>query len=171
MRSAEWYRAREERKGKWVARLNYLTDRIHAVAWVLATIFVVYYSNFFFNIWQNPKVNTLFFSIALITFGIFASIAIYVSFAMKNIDDVEVTAPRIIPVATMIGFICFNTSLIALWPVWGWYTPLMLFTMLMGYLMAGSFLPKGNIGSVAFLLLMAGSAMSSRYIPHEGLLH
>ena len=28
----EWLKAREARKKKWVARLNYLSDRIHAIA-------------------------------------------------------------------------------------------------------------------------------------------
>ena len=171
MRSEEWYRARETRKKKWVARLNYLTDRFHAVAWVLATIFVIYYSNFFLVIWESKLVNSLFFSISLICFGIFFSMTIYATFVLPSFEDVEVTAPKLIPVASSTGFICFLSCLIAFWPVWGWYTPLMLCTMLMGYLMAGSFMPKGNFGSAAFLILIVGSGFSSHYIPHQGLLH
>ena len=171
MKSEEWYKAREARKRKWVSRLNYMTDRIHAIGWILATIFVIYYSNFFLVIWENEKVNSIFFSIALIAFGIFSSMTIYASFVIKNIDDIEVTTPRLIPVASTVGFLCFLSSVIAFWPVWGWYTPAMLLTMLMGYLMAGSFMPKGQLGSVAFLVLFVGSGFSSYYIPHQGLLH
>ncbi|OMJ95639.1 hypothetical protein SteCoe_884 [Stentor coeruleus] len=171
MKSAEWYKAREARKKKWVARLNYLSDRVQAVLWVLGAIFVIYYSNFFHVMWESEKINSLFFGISLVTFGIFTSMTIYASFALPNFEDIEVVAPRLIPVASMFGFICFMSSLIAFWPVWGWYTPLMLITMLMGYLMAGSFLPKSTFGSVLFLVMFIGSALSSRYIPHEGLLH
>lgn len=171
MKSEQWYQAREARKRKWVARLNYLTDRLHAIAWVLATIFIVYYSNFYLVIWESQKVNSLFFAIGLICFGVFTSMTIYATFVLPSFEDVEVTAPRLIPVASTVGFICFMSSLIAFWPVWGWYTPLMLSAMLMGYLMAGSFMPKGHIGSVAFLALFVGSGLSSHFIPHQGLLH
>ena len=171
MKSEVWHNARETRKQKWVARLNYLTDRIQSITWILATIFVIYYSNFFLVIWENERVNSLFFSIVLITFGIFASMISYAAFSIKNIDDIEVTTPRLIPVASTAGFLCFISSLVAFWPVWGWYTHLMLITMVMGYLMAGSFIPKGHLGSIIFLILFVGSGFSSRFIPHQGLLH
>jgi hypothetical protein len=171
MNTTESFKAREARKELWVGRLSYLLNRVYALGWVLATMFVVYYSNFFLVIWENEYVNSLFFTIALISFGIFASMTLYAAFVIKNIDDIEITSPRVIPVATLFGFICFNSSMIAFWPVWGWYTPLMLFTMLMGYVMVGSFMPKGNLGSAAFLVLLTGSAFSSNFIPHQGLLH
>ena len=171
MKSAEWYRSREERKKKWVARLNHISDRVHSIAWVLASVFVVYYSNFFHNIWENEKINNLFFAMSLISFGVFSSISVYATFLTPSFDDLEITSPRLIPAATIFGFICFNSTLIAIWPVWGWYSPPMLVTMMMGYLMVGTFLPKGNLGSGLYLVMLVGSFFSSRFIPHSGLLH
>jgi hypothetical protein len=171
MKSSEWYRSREERKKKWVGRLNHLSDRIHSIFWVLASVLTIYYSNFFYNIWENEKMNSLFFALSLISFGIFSSLTIYASFLVPSFDDIEVTSPKLIPTATLFGFICFNSTLIAIWPVWGWYSPLMLVTMMMGYLMAGTFMPKGNTGSVLYLIFLVGSFFSSRFIPHQGVLH
>ena len=171
MRTLECQKAREERKQKWVGRLSYLLERTYATAWVMAAIFTIYYSNFFLQIWENEKIATLFLAIALVTFGIFFSMTIYAAFVMPNFDDAEVVAPRLIPTMTLIGFISYNSLMIAMWPVWGWYTIPILFIMFMGYLMAGSFMPKGKIGSIAFLMLLIGSGISSNYIPHQGLLH
>lgn len=171
MKSAEWYKSREERKQKWVARLNHLSDRLHSIFWVFLSVATIYYSNFFYNLWQNPQINTLFFSISLTSFGIFSTLTIYATFFTPSFDDIEITSPNLIPTATIFGFICFNSTLIAIWPVWGWYSPLMLITLMMGYLMAGTFLPKGNIGSALYLFLLIGSFFSSRIIPHSGLLH
>jgi hypothetical protein len=171
MKSPEWYKAREARKKKWVGRLNYLTDRIHGIIWVLAGILVIYYSNFFLVIWENEKVNNLFFSIALITLGIFCSMTVYATFLMPSIEDIEVVAPRLIPMASVIGFMSFISTLIAVWPIWGWYTPGMLFTMLMAYLMSGSFMPKNSLGSLGFMILFIGSGFSGHFISHKGLWH
>lgn len=171
MKSTASLASREQRKQLWVNRLNNIGDKARSLAWVAAAVFIVYYTNFFSVIWENSKVNTLFFSISLISFGIFFSMILYASFVIANVEDIEIIAPRIIPTASLFGFCCFMSSLVAFWPVWGWYTPAILFTMLMGYLMAGTFVPKGKIGSVAYLVLIMGSGLSGYYIPHGGFLH
>lgn len=164
-------KAREERKQKWVGRLSYLLERLHATIWVLAAVFIVYYSNFFLQIWANEKVNSLFLSIALVAFGVFISMTLYAAFVMANFEDVEVVAPRFIPITSMAGFISYNSIMIAMWPVWGWFTFPILFVMFMGYVTAGSFMPKGKIGSIGYLVLVFGSGLSSNFIAHQGLLH
>jgi hypothetical protein len=96
---------------------------------------------------------------------------LYVTFVLQDFDEIEVIAPKLVPVASTVGFIAFISAIIAFWPVWGWYTPCMMFVMMMGYLMAGSFMPKGQFGSIVFLMVFIGSVFSSRFIAHQGLLH
>ena len=170
MRTKEWHEAREARKQKWVSRLRYISAKLHAVAWIAAAVLVLYYSNFFYVVWNSSKINSLFFGISLVLFGAFASMVIYASFFISSKTEIEVAAPRLIPVASVVGFICFLTSHVAFWPVWGWMTPLILGVMQLGYIMAGSFLPKSIWGSISMVGLFMVAAMSSRFIPHEGLL-
>lgn len=76
-----------------------------------------------------------------------------------------------IPIATAVGFISYISAHAAFWPVWGWLTPLILCVMMFGYLMAGSFMPRGHLGSALFVSLFVAAALSAHYIPHEGHLH
>ncbi|CAG9316993.1 unnamed protein product [Blepharisma stoltei] len=171
MKSQDCKEARDARKKLWVERLTYLNGRLQALAWVAGAVAVLYYTNFFYVAWENEMVNRFFFALTLITFGIYSSMIIYASFFLPTYEPVEVTAPRLIPVATAIGVLCFICAHIAFWPVWGLLTPGILITLMIGYLMAGSFLPKSSLGSVLFLGLFIGAAITSRYIPHKGLLH
>ena len=162
---------REERKRKWVGRLTRMGDHAHHLFWMAAAIAVLYYSNFFTVIFTHSGVNPLFFALTLMGFGIFASMTLYALFGLPRDEDIEVVAPRLIPTATAIGFTTFMSALIAFWPVWGWYTPLMLVVMLMGYLMSGQVMPGGSAGTVLFMLVFLLAVLSGYVIPHEGLLH
>lgn len=170
-RSQEWWDAREARKKIWVDRLNYLTNRLHAIVWVALAIVVVYYSNFFLVIWESTKVNRLFFGFTLMSFSVFGIMTLYAAFVLPQNEEIEVTAPRLVPVASAVGGFCYLCAHIAFWPVWGWYTPAILISLMIGYLMAGTFAPKGNFGSVLILAIFIGACISYHYIPHQGLLH
>ncbi|CAG9328176.1 unnamed protein product [Blepharisma stoltei] len=171
MKSQEWWDAREARKRMWVDRFNYLTNRLHAAAWIVLAVVVLYYSNFFLVIWESTKVNQLFFSLTMMTFGIMTAMTLYVSFILPSHEDIEVTAPRLIPLASAIGGFCYLCAHIAFWPIWGWYTPFILFSLMLGYIMLGTFMPKNSFGSVLFLAIFIFAVISFRYIPHKGLLH
>lgn len=162
---------RDERKRKWVARLNRLGDRGHQLFWMAAAIAVLYYSNFFTVIFTHAGVNPVFFAVTLIGFGLFASMTLYAVFGLPQDEEIEVVAPRLVPTATAVAFTTFLTALIAFWPVWGWYTPLIMLVLLMGMLMSGQLMPSGTPGSVLFLLLFVLAMLSGYAIPHEGLLH
>jgi hypothetical protein len=61
--------------------------------------------------------------------------------------------------------------IIAVWPVYNWWTIPMIFAMFMGYLMSASFLPSGHLGSVLFMAVFLVACLSSWLIEHEGYLH
>lgn len=171
MRTTEWLEAREKRKRMWVERLNYTSAKFHAICWVLASLYVLYQSNFFYVIWTSEATNTVFFGISLMLFGIFVTLVVYAAFLLPGTEEVEVTAPSLIPIASAVGCLCFLTSLIAFWPVWGWYTPVILVVLQVGYLMLGSFLPKSSWGSLMTALVFVAALCATWLIPHEGLLH
>jgi len=171
MKSKEWLEAREARKKMWVERLNYMSRRCHAAAWAIGAALVLYYTNFFYVIFNSPQVNSLFFGVTLTCFGVFASLTLFASFGLPKHEEIEVTAPRLIPVASAVAMMMYLSSHIAFWPVWGWYTPAIIAVLTIGFMMAGTFLPKGTPGSVLVVVLFVASVSSSKYISHEGLWH
>jgi hypothetical protein len=57
---------------------------------------------------------------------------------------------------------------VAIWPIWGFYSPFYILIMTFGYFMALTFLPGGNIGIIMFWLLFIGIATLSHTLPHAG---
>mmetsp|Transcript_34669 Transcript_34669/g.60966 ORF Transcript_34669/g.60966 Transcript_34669/m.60966 type:complete len:174 (-) Transcript_34669:3110-3631(-) len=158
---------REKRKKIWVARLNHLWNKLTALAWVVGALVCLHYSNFFETILHSTKVNPLFGSVALVSFSIFASILLYSAFVLPACVEVEVAAPNLIHMAAAVGFFSFLTTLIAVWPVYGWYTPVYLIVMLGGYIFLGTFLPKGMLGNVLFVLVFVLAANYRAPSPDE----
>eukprot|EP00743_Colponemidia_sp_Colp-15_P006506 GILK01007005.1.p1 GENE.GILK01007005.1~~GILK01007005.1.p1 ORF type:complete len:201 (+),score=26.18 GILK01007005.1:280-882(+) len=166
---------RERRKKIWVDRLNWMSVKAHASFWVVAASSVIYYTNFFRVIWEHPNVNYLFFRLGLMGLGINIAIIFYLSIYLPYIARVEeewdIYCPRVIPVATVVGIsnsICFS---VALWPVWGWVTLIILAVLFMGLMMTAHFLPSGFLGTVLISAIFFGASYTVHIIPHEGLWH
>jgi hypothetical protein len=171
MKSRELAQAREARKKLWVSRLSNASNLAQDFFWMTSAIAVLYYTNFFLVIWESDAVNRLFFGFSLLGFGIFATITVYASFFTGKHDIIEVVAPNLIPIATAVGVFTYICAHVAFWPVWGWMTPLILFVQMFGYMIAGSYMPRGNLGSGLYLLLFVALASSHYMIPHSGVLH
>ncbi|XP_043827466.1 transmembrane protein 128 [Dromiciops gliroides] len=126
-----------ERKEKPLPRLN-----IHSAFWILASIVVTYYVEFFKTVKENIQTSGwLLVGISLLITSL--AIAFYCILYLEwycGIGDYDVRYPVLIPLTTatfILAGICFN---IALWPVWTLFTPLILFTQFMGAIMLVSLL-------------------------------
>ncbi|XP_006919054.1 transmembrane protein 128 [Pteropus alecto] len=126
-----------EQKEQPLPRLN-----IHSGFWILASIAVTYYVDFFKTIKENFHTSSWFlFGGALLLVSL--SIALYCILYLEwyhGIGDYDVRYPALIPITTaafIVAGICFN---IALWHVWSFFTPLLLFTQFMGVVMLISLL-------------------------------
>ncbi|XP_003128902.1 transmembrane protein 128 isoform X1 [Phacochoerus africanus] len=126
-----------EKKEKPLPRLN-----IHSGFWILACIVVTYYVDFFKTVKENFHTSSWFlFGGALLLVSL--SIAFYCIFYLewyRGIEDYDIKYPTLIPVTTatfIVAGICFNA---ALWHVWSFFTPLLLFTQFMGVVMLISLL-------------------------------
>uniref|UniRef100_A0A8C3X2A5 Transmembrane protein 128 n=1 Tax=Catagonus wagneri TaxID=51154 RepID=A0A8C3X2A5_9CETA len=126
-----------EKKEKPLPRLN-----IHSGFWILASIVVTYYVDFFKTVKENFHTSSWFLcGGALLLVSL--SVAFYCIFYLewyRGIGDYDVKYPALIPVTTatfIVSGICFN---VALWHVWSFFTPLLLFTQFMGVVMLISLL-------------------------------
>ncbi|XP_059184588.1 transmembrane protein 128 [Centropristis striata] len=126
-------KSQEEKDAKPLPRINR-----HSVFWIVASIGVTYYFDFFHNIMENDDIKSWWFNVGLILLGICLSLAMFCIVYLewfKGIQHYELEYPAIPPITTA-AFIAASCSLnMALWPVWSFFTPLILFTQFMGVVM------------------------------------
>ncbi|XP_077386548.1 transmembrane protein 128 [Festucalex cinctus] len=128
----------EEKDVKPLPRINK-----HSVFWVVASISVTYYVDFFHNIIVNDNIKSWWLNVGLLLLGICLCLAtfciVYLEW-FRGIVHYDQEYPAIPPVTTA-AFIAASCSFnIALWPVWSFFTPLILFTQFMGVVMLISML-------------------------------
>ncbi|KAM5284183.1 transmembrane protein 128 isoform 1-T1 [Hipposideros larvatus] len=125
------------KKEKPLPRLN-----IHSGFWILASIVVTYYVDFFSTVKENFHTSSWFLvggALLLISLSIAFYCILYLEW-YHGIEDYDVRYPTLIPITTaafIVAGICFN---IALWHVWSFFTPVLLFTQFMGVVMLISLL-------------------------------
>ncbi|XP_078104073.1 transmembrane protein 128 [Sander vitreus] len=126
-------KSQEEKDAKPLPRINR-----HSIFWILASMGVTYYVDFLRNIIENSDIKSWWFNVGLILLGICLSLAMFCIVYLewfKGIQHYEQEYPAIPPITTA-AFIAASCSLnMALWPVWSFFTPLILFTQFMGVVM------------------------------------
>lgn len=164
---------REARKRKWVRRLSAASDYAQAVFWIGIAGLVVYKTNFFRQLWENDDINQAFMSLTLICLGINMSLLFYVTAIrpLQGLDDNLESIPALIPIMTFAGVLLPIFLILAIWPVWGFLSPVYIFVMTMGYIFALTFLPGGKVGTIIFWILSIAAATLSHLIPHAGHAH
>ncbi|XP_006163248.1 transmembrane protein 128 isoform X1 [Tupaia chinensis] len=121
-----------EKKEKPLPRLN-----IHSGFWVLASIVVTYYVDFFKALKENFHTSSWFLfggGLLLVSLSVACYCIVYLEW-YRGIEEYDVKYPMLVPITTatfIAAGICFN---IALWHVWSFFTPLLLFTQFMGVVM------------------------------------
>ncbi|KAM8867295.1 transmembrane protein 128 [Synchiropus picturatus] len=115
----------------------------HSVFWICASVIVTYYVDFFQNILENEEIKSWWFNVGLLLLGICLTLALFCIVYLewyKGIQHYDQVYPAIPPITTA-AFIAASCSFnFALWPVWSFFTPLILFTQFMGVVMLISLL-------------------------------
>lgn len=126
-------KSQKEKDAKPLPRINR-----HSIFWIVASVGVTYYVDFFHNIIENEDIKSWWFNVGLALLGICLSLAMFCIVYLewfKGIRHYDQEYPAIPPITTA-AFIAASCSLnMALWPVWSFLTPLILFTQFMGVVM------------------------------------
>ncbi|KAM8915660.1 transmembrane protein 128 isoform 2-T2 [Spinachia spinachia] len=126
-------KSQEEKDSKPLPRINR-----HSIFWIVASVGVTYYVDFFHNIMENDDIKSWWLNVGLALLGICLSLAMFCIVYLewfKGILHYDQEYPAIPPITTA-AFIAASCSLnMALWPVWSFFTPLILFTQFMGVVM------------------------------------
>mmetsp|Transcript_43601 Transcript_43601/g.50160 ORF Transcript_43601/g.50160 Transcript_43601/m.50160 type:complete len:217 (+) Transcript_43601:92-742(+) len=159
---------RQQRLEKWVGRMNWLSDKVQVLAWVIGAGYLMYYINFFGVFWDNEDVDRFWLTIALASMGLNIVLIFYLSFILPYVfkveEEWEVYCPRVIPAATAIGVLFMFTGILAFWPVWGWFTIPIVFIVFMGFINALQLLPGGMLGSLLFFVGFVLLILYSHYL-------
>jgi hypothetical protein len=142
--------------------------------WLAVGVITIYYSNFFHHLFRNPNINDLFFQISIAGYTIIISLMLFTTFIMPRIagtDNVEEYNPKLVSIGAVVGLVSVISLLVAIWPVWGWWSLGIFISIWKGFFSLAVFLPGGDIGNVIFLLLISGTVLSFYLIEHEGYLH
>ncbi|KAL0977802.1 hypothetical protein UPYG_G00161370 [Umbra pygmaea] len=131
-------KTQKEKDVKPLSRINR-----HSIFWIVLSAGLTYYFDFFREIMENGDIKSWWFNIGVILLLICLSLAgfciVYLEW-FKGIQHYDQEFPAIAPVTTA-AFIAASCSFnIALWPVWSFVTPVILFTQFMGVVMLISML-------------------------------
>jgi len=122
-----------------------VSNKIHALFWCLLGGFVLIKTDFLHVAFSDPKVNRLYFNLSLILLATNSVLGLYLIIYLPYIARVTLPwdkyCPRVIPTITIVGTICFGTLIKALWPVWGFLTPLILTSIGMAAMFSLHFIP------------------------------
>uniref|UniRef100_A0A3P9M1N2 Transmembrane protein 128 n=1 Tax=Oryzias latipes TaxID=8090 RepID=A0A3P9M1N2_ORYLA len=123
----------EEKDWKPLPRINK-----HSVFWIAASAGVTYYVDFFRVVLESDEIKSWWFNVGLTLLGICLTLAMFCIVYLewfKGIQHYDQEYPAIPPITTA-AFIAASCSFnIALWPVWSFFTPVILFTQFMGVVM------------------------------------
>ena len=122
---------------------------VQSTFWVVLSIVVLYYSNFFHHLFWNPKINQVFFQISMAGYTFLVILIIYTSMVLPyilKVKSIEEYNPKLIPIGAVIGVISVLSLLIAIWPVWGFTSFLIFISLWKGFFSLSVFLPSGPLG-------------------------
>ncbi|XP_040191355.1 transmembrane protein 128 isoform X2 [Rana temporaria] len=128
----------EKKKQKPLPRIN-----IHSVFWILAAVAVTHYVDFLPAVHLNLQEGCTWLLVGAVSLVVSMSVALYCIVYLewyRGICDYDAKYPGLVPVAILtflVAAVCVNVSL---WPVWSYFTPLILFTQFMGFVMLVSLL-------------------------------
>lgn len=134
---------------------------------------MVYKTNFFRQVWENPSVNTFFLYVALTCIGFLVSVLLYITFIgpcmLRRSIELEVDLPALIPIMSIAGVAVFICSILAMWPVWGFLTPIYMLIVFFGATFSMMFLPSGNLGNLLFWVGTGAIGYVSHTLPHDAI--
>ena len=108
----------------------------------------VHSNNFIYLYTSKTTDNSRFWLFTASCSGVlFLSVVIYLAIYLpwyKKINDSQmwdIHCPHAIPCATICGSISIISFAIAIWPIWGLLSPLIVFVLVMGFIFASHFIP------------------------------
>ena len=136
-------------------------------------IYVIYYTNLFYNLYFNPRVNEICLYLSAFLFVTDILIFMYIccySPLIKKIDDktVDKLLDDAVPYCTIIGLLAFLFLIISIWELYRWYSILIVAVIFWGLIMSGNVVQQGILGNIFFISIIIAMLFSYKFIKGEG---
>lgn len=152
--------------------LEILAHYIFALCSILLAIFIIYYTNFFYNLYFNEKVDKLYEIFSGIFFLMVIMIICYISFYLplkgKTEEEIDKEMDDIIPYCTLIAILGILSLIISIWDVYYIYSIPIVFIILWAFIMTANFAPRGILGNIIFFLWIILIFLSPKFIEGKG---
>lgn len=101
------------------------------------------------------------------------TVLLYVSliapWILRKSVDLEKDLPQMVPLMALAGVANFISFVLAMWPVWGFLTPIYVIILFFGGTFTMMFLPKGELGNLMFWVGSIAIAYISHTLPHDAI--
>jgi hypothetical protein len=118
---------------------------MHAAVWVIASIVLLYFTDFFNKILYDQKISRLPLNIAIILMCANMIIMLYLTLWLPLVLKItipwDIYCPNLIPASTILGVLSFIFLVLAFWPIWGFLSPLFITFLFVGLLFSTHFIP------------------------------
>lgn len=145
---------------------EWFRSKIEAGIWIAAFIFTFHKSQIVKQLFTNPRVTQPFFILFLTCLGINFAVTLFILYLnyFKNIRDYETYSPQITPFAAVAGFIGFTSLIVAIFPIYGFLSLVIVPVLGFGLMMFSAFIPaKGELVTFGLFAIMAAFAAIGYY--------
>ena len=145
----------------------------HIILSIAFAIFIIYYTNLFYNLYFNPRINNFYLYTCALLFIldilIFMYVYLYLPYVKKlDEDTVEKHFEEVVPYCTGIGVCAFICLIISMWNVYSWYSIPMVIFVFWGLIMSANFIQSGTLGNITFLIIILLMLFSYKFIDGPG---
>mmetsp|Transcript_24758 Transcript_24758/g.55768 ORF Transcript_24758/g.55768 Transcript_24758/m.55768 type:complete len:170 (+) Transcript_24758:145-654(+) len=144
----------EEAKKRRAELVERISSKVQALFWVAGSIAAIYFTDLIRVLFEDKRINRLFLNVAIVCLAVNTVIMIYLTAWVPYQErllsrklgkpkklDWEVYCPRMIPTMTAFALVFFIAMTKAMWPVFGFLTPLILLLLFMGFVFTTHFIP------------------------------
>ena len=145
---------------------------VYAFCSICLACYIIYYTNFFYNLYFNDKIDRIYQFFSLIFFIMTISIFCYLSFYLplkgKSDEEIDKEMDNIIPYCTIIGIFAIITLIISVWDIYYYYSIPIVLSILWAFIMTANFAPRGILGNIFFFGWIILLFIISKFIEGKG---
>ncbi|KAL5729542.1 hypothetical protein ACHQM5_002480 [Ranunculus cassubicifolius] len=136
-----------------IHRARTWTELAENLLWIASAFFIIYYgdrnSNFIYVLCHDHRITrpALYFGMVgvFLNVGIFSYMNLLAWGIRKTDEKLEMIAPSVAPLVTMVGIVSFCLFSIALWPIWSFLSLPLLFTLFMACMVISPYMMFGKL--------------------------
>lgn len=146
---------------------------VHVVLSIVAAIYIIYYTNLFYNLYFNPKIYKFYLYLSAFLFILDILIFMYIFLylpTIKKLDEqtVDKEFDEVVPYCTAIGVVAFICLIISMWNVYRWYSIPIVLLIFWGIIMSANIVQTRIFGNIFFVSIIITMLFSYKFIKGPG---